>query len=182
MAGSVRGRKLRGPIGLNFRPTTGRVKEFIFSYLGEELEGSKVLDLFSGTGSLGIEALSRGAKEIVFVDRSYQSLKILRKNLETCDFLEKARIMRINVFSLLRKMAQSGETFDFILADPPFRRSLRGQIVRAVDENNLLKPKGLLVVEHDSHDEDLGGHRLELMKQRRFGHCVVSIYYNRILI
>ena len=86
MGGSARGRKLSGPVGFRFRPTTGRVKEFIFSCVGEEVEGARILDLFSGTGSLGIEALSRGAKEVVFVERSASSLKLLRRNLERCGY------------------------------------------------------------------------------------------------
>ena len=176
MGGSARGKRLRGPSGFKFRPTTGRVKEFIFSYLGEEVEGARVLDLFCGTGSLGIEALSRGAKEIIFVDKSLQSLKILEKNLEDCGFTDRTRILRKDVFRLLRRMGKEGEKFNLILADPPFKDSLRGQIVRAVDENNLIKHEGFLILEHEFHDPDPREHEMKLLKQRRFGHCVVSVY------
>lgn len=176
MGGSARGKKLLGPMGFKFRPATGRVKEFIFSYLGDEVEGARVLDLFCGTGSLGIEALSRGAKEIIFVDKSLQSVKLLKKNLENCGFTDRARIFRKDTFRLLRRMGIEGEEFDLILADPPFKDSLRDRIVSAVDENNLIKQEGFLILEHEFHDPDLREHSMKLVKQRRFGHCVVSVY------
>lgn len=174
--GSAKGRKLKGPVGRGFRPTTGRVKEFIFSCIGDGVVGSKILDLFAGTGSLGIDAVSRGADCVVFVERSPRSLKILRENTETCGFRKQVCIVSKDVFSFLRKAGRRGETFDFVLADPPFKEELRERIVRAVDENRLLVPEGLLIVEHEFHDPDSDAHGLKLLRQRRFGHCVVSIY------
>ena len=176
VGGSARGRKLLGPDGLQFRPTTGRVKEFVFSFLGEEIVGTRILDLFACTGSLGIEALSRGAREAVFVERSLKNVRLITNNLERSGFWEKARILKGDVFSLLPKLAREDETFDFLLADPPFKESLRGPILNTVDENDLLKPKGLLIIEHEFHDTDPGGHGMNLIKKRRFGHCIVSIY------
>jgi 16S rRNA (guanine(966)-N(2))-methyltransferase RsmD len=176
MGGSARGRKLKGPAGLNFRPTTGRVKEFIFSYLGRDVETARILDLFSGTGSLGIEAISRGANESIFVEQSLQCIKILSRNLEICNFKEKSKIIKGDVFSQLRKMGRSGEMFDYIMADPPFKKFLKTCIVKTVEKNQLLGSNGLLIIEHEFHDNDLSDSILELIKQRRFGNCVISIY------
>jgi len=176
VSGAARGRKLFGPPGLRFRPTTGRVKEFIFSYLGEVVKGARILDIFSGTGSLGIEALSRDAGEVVFVEKSFQSLKILEKNLKLCGFLDRAVIFRGDVFRGLKKMGKRGERFDFILADPPFKGALREKIVKTVEESRVLKPGGMLIVEHEVHDSDSEMHGMGLLKQRRFGSCVISVY------
>ena len=176
VSGTARGRKLYGPPGLRFRPTTGRVKEFIFSYLGRIVQGARILDLFSGTGSLGIEALSRDAAEVVFVEKSFQSLKILKRNLKLCNFVSRAVIFKSDVFLALRKMGKTGERFDLILADPPFRELLREKIVKTVEESRILKPKGLLIIEHEIHDPDSETHGMNLLKQRRFGSSVISIY------
>jgi len=176
MGGSARGRTLLGPKGFQFRPTTGQVKEFIFSYIGQNIEEAKILDLFAGTGSLGIEALSRGAKEVIFVERELQSLNILKKNLQMCKFWERAHIVRGDAFRILQKFERNGEVFDFILADPPFKDGLRGRILRGVGKSSLLNAQGLLILEHEAHDPDRGAHGLTLLKQRKFGHCVISIY------
>lgn len=176
LGGSARGRRLLGPVGYSFRPTTGRVKEFIFSYLGSRVADARVLDLFSGTGSLGIEALSRGAGEVVFVERSASNVKIVKKNVEKCEFSEQTIVVKGDVFTQLSKLGKELETFDLILADPPFKGFFREEIVKTVHENHLLKTEGLLLVEHERHDPDESGHGKELVKQRRFGHCVVSIY------
>lgn len=176
LGGSARGRRLLGPVGYRFRPTTGRVKEFIFSYLGSKVVGAKILDIFSGTGSLGLEALSRGADEVVFIERSAPNVKILKKNIEICEFSEQATIIKGNVFVLLNKLGKDSKKFDLVLADPPFKGFYREQIIETVNENHLLKDEGLLLIEHERHDPDDGRHGKEIVKQRRFGHCVVSVY------
>ena len=176
IGGSERGRKLSGPKGTRFRPTTGRVKEFVFSWLGEEVVDAAILDLFAGTGSLGLEALSRGARQIVFVDNAAPSMSLLRKNIDTCGFSKLCHIVKADVFRALTRFQQQKAVFDLILADPPFKASLRRRILEAVSKTHLLKSSGWLIVEHEQHDTDPGGHDLELIKQRKFGHCVVSIY------
>jgi len=173
LGGSRRGKKLKGPSGLAFRPATGRVKSFVFEYFKQDIAGSRVLDLFAGTGSLGIEALSRGAAHCTFVE---QDNRILSLNLDACGFAHSARLVRGDVFKILPRLAADGRTFDFILADPPFKESLRERIAQAVDRNRLLEPNGLLIIEHDIRDPDRFEHGLKLLKQKRFGHCVLSVY------
>ncbi len=176
MGGSARGRKLLGPVGFKFRPATGRVKEFICNYLNQKVVGAKVLDLFSGSGSLGIEALSRGASEVVFTERSAHNVRMIEKNVNHCGFTDNVRVLKGNVFSLFKTLVKMGDVFDIILADPPFKGNYRQRIVQGVDENHLLRDGGVLIVEHESHDPDPGEHNMRLVKQRRFGHCIVSIY------
>lgn len=174
--GSLRGRLLIGPKGLAFRPTTARVREFIFYQLGNRIENAKVLDLFAGTGMLGIEALSRGAGQVVFVEKARSSLEILRKNLMRSGFFTKAKIVSEDVFSAVRKLGKQEEQFDLIFADPPFAENYRTAIVQTVNDAHVLHPQGILIVEHDRKDPDLSNTKFVLSKERRFGDCVVSFY------
>ena len=173
LGGSIRGKKLQGPRGLEFRPTMAQVKQFIFTILADKIEDAKILDLFSGTGSLGIEALSRGAESVTFVDSSDEAVRILSRNIQTCGFEAVARVERTDVFRFLER---SREPFDLIFADPPFKDDLRLRIVKSVDPSKLLKPEGLLILEHEIHDLDQEEHPLTLIRQKRFGHCMVSFY------
>ena len=176
LGGTIRGKKLFGPKGLQFRPATGQVKNFIFSYLGEKVEQAHLLDLFAGTGSIGIEALSRGAMQVVFIERAISSLRLLKRNLETCDFAKKAVPLYGDVFLLLPVLSRKFGNFDIVIADPPFSQTWREPIVKMIDDNALLQPGGCLIIEHDIRDPDLKDHHMTMLKQKRFGHCVVSIY------
>ena len=135
-----------------------------------------MLDLFAGSGALGIEALSRGAKEILFIERSHQNLDLLRSNLKLCELSEQATWICGDVFREIKILGHQTRKFDLILADPPFQQNYRTQIVNAVKTNGLLKPDGLLIIEHLFNDPDSNQHPLSLIKQRQFGHCMISIY------
>jgi 16S rRNA (guanine(966)-N(2))-methyltransferase RsmD len=174
VGGTARGRKLFGPKGLVFRPTTGRVKEFLFSYLYEKVENAIILDLFSGSGSLGIEAISRGAKKVFFIDHSKYSITLLKKNLATCGFHKQAVILKGSVFSIIRD--QKLPTFQIIFADPPFKGYYRERITENIGRYQLLSSGGLLLIEHEQHDTDSRSHSMMLIKQKRFGNSMVSIY------
>ena len=115
ITGSARGRRLKELEGLETRPTTGKVKEALFSVIQFDIEGRRVLDLFAGTGQLGIEALSRGAECAVFVERRRDALQVIRENLEACGMTDKARVVNGDAMSYLK----SGEKFDLIFLDPP---------------------------------------------------------------
>jgi len=176
IAGSVRGRKLHSPKGLTFRPATGRVKEFIFSVVGSAIEGARVLDLFSGTGALGLEALSRGAASSDFIDASAKQIDLIKRNVTLCGFEKSVRIVRSDVFSFLRKTQVEGRSYDLILADPPFQAMLRERIAKAIESSHALQTNGWALIEHEQHDVDSESHGLILLRQRQFGHCVISIY------
>ena len=175
MGGKDRGRKLKGPSGTEFRPSTGRVKEFIFSYLFD-VTGTVFLDLFSGTGSIGIDALSRGAVSGVFVEQSYRHLSLLRHNLAACGYTDNTRIIQGDVFTAIRTLAEQAQQFDLIFADPPFKAMYRSEIVESIARSGILKEDGFLIVEHEQHDEDNRSHPFAMIRQKKFGHCVISIY------
>ena len=152
-------------------------KEFIFSYLNEYIVDSTVLDLFSGSGSLGLEALSRGAGRVLFVEQSADQTMLIRKNLNRCGFGNQASILRNDVFTAVNRIGKKGEQFNLILADPPFKMNFHSRILASVYNGGILKANGLLFIEHESHDE--GGntdHGFNRIRQRKFGHCLVSIY------
>jgi 16S rRNA (guanine(966)-N(2))-methyltransferase RsmD len=172
--GSAKGRKLKGPGAKDFRPATGRVKEFIFSYLGEEIVDARCLDLFSGSGAIGIEAISRGAFSVHFIERAHSRITLIQENLERCGFLEKAEIYRGDVFSVLRDL--DPESYQIIFADPPFKMSLRHRIVEEVGTQRVLDSGGLLILEHEQHDPDPGEHSMRCIHHRRFGSCAISVY------
>ena len=176
IAGEAKGRKLIGPEGTAFRPTTGRVKEFIFSYIGPDIHGAHVLDLFSGSGSLGIEALSRGAATVTFVEKDSAQTRMIRENVRLCRFEERARVIGGDVFTKMADLSKAESRFDFILADPPFKENFHTKIVAAAERYPLLDVQGELLIEHEIHDKAEAGTGLQQHRERAFGHCVISIY------
>ena len=141
ITGTARGRKLAEPKDMSVRPTTDMVKEAIFSIVQFDVPGRRVLDLFAGTGQLGIEALSRGARECVFVDNSSASLALVRKNLAICGF--SAQTVRADALEYLAR----GEKFDLILVDPPYHGNLYNDVLRSVFLFDILTDGGIILVE-----------------------------------
>ncbi len=172
LTGSARGRKLKVPSGMVVRPTTGRVKQSMFDTLGG-IKGARVLDVFSGAGTLGIEALSRGASYCVFIERSSRVARLLRENVETCGFLERSKIICRHYESALKKLVQSSEEFDLIFIDPPYpmySTLTPSRFVRKVYP--LLSSRGVIVIKHvDSFGNPPEGLDLET---RSFGYTKVS--------
>ncbi|MCR4400694.1 MAG: 16S rRNA (guanine(966)-N(2))-methyltransferase RsmD, partial [Syntrophomonadaceae bacterium] len=120
IAGKAKGRKLKAPAGLDTRPMTDRIKESLFSILGARVPGSRVLDLFAGSGAVGIEALSRGAAWAVFVDRDARAVGVLKENLGTCGMDPAAEVYRSDVQRALQVLEERGCRFDLVFLDPPY--------------------------------------------------------------
>ena len=142
ISGTHRGRKLKEPANLDIRPTSDMVKESIFNMVQFDMEGRNVLDLFAGTGQLGIEALSRGAKNAVFVDASAQGVKIVKENLAACGF-ENARVVNGDAISYLARC----EKFDMIFLDPPYDTALIDSALAKIIEFDILKENGIIICE-----------------------------------
>lgn len=177
IAGLAKGRRLKSPVGLATRPTTDRIKEAIFSILHPYLPKSHVLDLFSGTGNLGIEALSRGAEKAFFVDNNKNSIRIIYENIEITGFKEKSKIFHQEALKTIRELAQLGQKYDIIFMDPPYLKGLIVPCVQAIEEDRLLSDTGVIVIEHDSKDvlpEKFT--RLIRIKNRKYGNTTISIY------
>lgn|SRR5574341_219 len=172
--GTGRGRKLKVPGG-GVRPTSDKVKQALFNILGERIAGSAFLDLFAGAGGIGIEALSRDAERVVFVDASRASLDIIKHNIELAGFLERAQIVSSKAEAYLRK---SAEQFDIVFLDPPYAEELKPLLER-IAESDVLKQDGIVVAEHfkkQPSPETAGG--LTLYREAKYGDTVLA-FYNR---
>jgi len=150
ISGISGGRKLKSPGSFDIRPTSDMVKESIFNIVQFDIEGRRVLDLFAGTGQLGIEALSRGAGKVVFVDTSRDAVKLIRENIDICRFTDKDSYMiyRRDALSFLRNC----EPFDLIFLDPPYGSGLASKTIAKIIEFDKLKTNGIIICELRTED------------------------------
>lgn len=176
IAGERRGAKLEAVPGLNTRPTADRVKESLFNIIQLQITPStRVLDAFAGTGALGLEALSRGARDAVFIEEDAAALNVLRANIKKCHYQERSRVYRGDALSTLPRL--KGEQFDLILLDPPYRKNLYEPVLFCILKYHLLSECGILISEHSKSipfvwtDE-----RLQLYKTKSYGETVLNFF------
>lgn len=173
ITGTARGRKLKEPDNYDVRPTTDKVKESIFNIIQFDIEGRKVLDLFAGTGQLGIEALSRGADSAVFVDESSVSVKIVKENLKTTGLDKFAEVVLGDSVGYLKR----GEKFDIIFIDPPYDTKLIDSALENVFKFDILKENGIIICE--SRAEKILPELAEpyyKVKEYKYGKIKITLY------
>ncbi len=178
IAGRAKGTRLMVPKGTVTRPTADRVREALFSILGERVAGSKVLDLFAGSGALGIEALSRGASEAVFVDNSAAAIAAMRDNLERCHLSDRGRVTKADAGRGLGALSRQAGPFNLIFADPPYkmiRSEVRG-ILHAILASGLVEAAGWIVLEHPSKEQPPVLQGAEIDQSRPYGDTALTIY------
>ena len=169
ITGTAKGRKLKTPPDYDVRPTTDNVKECLFNIINFDIEGRRVLDLFAGTGQLGIEALSRGAAEAVFVDCSSNALKIVKENLKLCGF--SAPVILSDAVSFLKGASK----FDIIFIDPPYDGGLYEPALEAICEFDLLNDNGIIIVEsRNDYSVPALKQPYVLKKEYKYGHIKLS--------
>jgi len=176
ISGTAKGRKLKAVPGEGTRPITDRVKESLFNILGADVRGARFLDLFAGTGGVGIEALSRGAREAVFVEQGRAALETIRANLALTRLAERARVVRADVFAFLAGTPDA--PFDYIYIAPPQYRKLWAETLRALDAHIgwLSKDSQVIVQIHPREFEPLALEHLTLVDQRRYGSTMLCFY------
>ena len=177
IAGRYKGRQLVAPSGEGTRPTMDRVKEALFSILGDVVRGKRVLDLFSGAGTLGIEALSRGAEEATFVEFRRGASEVLRRNLEQLPDAQ-FTIIVAPVERVLPRLAHRRARFDLVFLDPPYRMGLVTSTINSLIHCHLLEPGGRIVAEHESRfypPKEFSGN-LFLADRRTYGDTGIAIY------
>jgi 16S rRNA (guanine966-N2)-methyltransferase len=175
IAGKAKGRRLKMVRGSSTRPVGDRVKEALFSILGDFVIEARVLDLFAGTGSVGIEALSRGASLALFVEQQRQAVFTIRDNLAATGVKDRAQVVRGDVFTFLSK--DDLEPFDLIYVAPPQYKELWAKTLRALDGAAVLAPGGVVVVQmHPKEYQDLELERLRLTDQRKYGSTLLCFY------
>ena len=175
ISGASKGRKLVTPKTAVLRPTSDRVKESIFNILGAEIAGRIVLDLFAGTGNLGIEALSRGARNAVFVEKGRQALQLIRRNLAQFGPSGRAEILPVDANRAIRILKQRGECFDLIFMDPPYEKGLVEKTLMTLRSHPIYHNDSIVIVEH--HRREALAPLLDdwnLIRQRKTGDTVTS--------
>ena len=176
IAGIAKGRRLLSVSGKGTRPITDRVKEALFDILGSDIEEATFLDLFAGTGSVGIEALSRGARHAVFVERAHKALQTIHKNLKLTGLGKNATVVRGDAFRYL-KQYRGEPPFDFIYVAPPQYRDIWARVLKALDSHPILSPKGVIIVQiHPKEVHELALERLQLERERRYGSTLLRFY------
>lgn len=176
ITGSAKGRKLTAVPGPGTRPITARVKSALFSILGPAVYECTLLDLFGGTGAVGIEALSRGAQRVVFVERARKAIYTIRKNLEITRLGDRAEIVQADAFQYLSS-ASPDLAFDFIYIAPPQHKALWAKALLALDAKPLLNPDGQIIVQiHPKEYEPLAIRNLRLIDERRYGSTALLFY------
>ncbi len=174
ITGTARGVQLKTPDGMVTRPTTDRVKEAMFSIIHFDLPGAAVLDLFGGTGQLGIEALSRGAKSAVFVDAGEPACKLIRENLKRARLERQANVVRSDYLEYLRR---SKEQFDIIFLDPPYAEVFLENSLKQIAEIDILRSNGIIVTERPlgkALSWEFSGY--ERSKDYKYGNTLLTIY------
>jgi len=175
--GSARGTRLRSSRRRGLRPTPAVVREALFNRLAPEIEGAAFLDLFAGTGCVGIEALSRGARQAVFVEKARDLCRLVDENLRLARAEDRGAVIRHPVSTAIRTLRSRGALFDIIFLDPPYEAGIAPDVVKEVGEARLLAKEGVLVVEHAAREEmPCRAGELALTARRRYGDTLLSFY------
>lgn len=181
ISGHKKGLAIQAVPGDSTRPTSDRVKESIYNIIGPYFDGEIVLDLFAGSGNLGIEALSRGAKRAVFIDKSGTAIQVMRKNLQHAQLIEQAEIYKADWKAALEKLAVKGMRFDIVFLDPPyleFQKQIADIIVTLVDKQ-LLSDQAIIVYEYDSKYEKLELPEYFTGNHYKYGNTGVTVLVSR---
>lgn len=176
IAGKAKGRRLSVPKRKGVRPTSDYLREALFDILGSSIRGMRFLDLYAGSGAVGIEALSRGGAEVVFLEQDAACLRVLRENLKIAG-LGARHVIAGDVLRVLPRLTRQGEGFDVIFLDPPYGTGLARRTLDVVASGDLLPPRGLVIVEHfakESLPPQIG--RLRRVREKKHGQTMLTFY------
>lgn len=173
ISGTAKSIKLTSPEGVGTRPTSDRIKESIFSIILPYIADANVLDLFAGSGALGIEALSRGAKKAVFCEKSNLAIEITKKNIALTNLKDKSFLVKDDYMNYL---LNCDEVFDIIFIDPPYSSNFYNNALSLISKRQLLSSQGLVITERDSKIQVPSCDGLNLVTDRRYGNTTVSIF------
>lgn len=176
ISGKCRGTKLVAPEGMHTRPTTDRIKETLFNMIAFDLPGCELLDLFSGSGAIGIEALSRGAKKVVFVDNNPAAITCINQNLQKTSLQKEGIVYNKDSLSIIKVLGGQDAKFDIIFLDPPYAMEGISEILDAIVAHDLLKPEGYIILESGSEYEIAIPESLTLFKQKNYKTTIMSFY------
>jgi 16S rRNA (guanine966-N2)-methyltransferase len=177
IAGELKGRKLQSIDTKLIRPTSDMVREALFSILGNMVVDSRFLDLFAGSGGVGIEAYSRGAKEVVFVDSAMESIRVLKKNLEITKIINEIEVIHNDYSIAIDRLSNQGKEFDIVFIDPPYKMGIEIEAARKIQKKKILAKDGIIIIEHEA--KNLMPDTIELLekiKEKKYGNIRLSLY------
>lgn len=177
ISGYLRGLKLTSPSGMETRPTLDRVKEAVFSMLMPYINDANVLDVFAGSGALGIEALSRGAKSAVFIDNLNSSIECINTNIKMAKMMDKSTVLKSDALNFLEKCK---DNYDIIFIDPPYKNGLYESVLEQIQRNDILASDGFIVLEWDyefGFTDNLCG--FEIFKEKKYGRVGITVLKGR---
>ena len=173
IAGEAKGMRLKSPSGLNIRPTADRVKEALFSMIGSSIVDAVFVDLYAGSGAIGIEAISRGAESCIFVDNNKKSISLIKQNLAITKFENRGRVICADIKKAIKQLEEKDCKADIVFLDPPYNIVELQSIIEFILNSSILKEDGLVIVEHDRNN--IGWTvSLALTKQKKYGDTYLS--------
>jgi 16S rRNA (guanine966-N2)-methyltransferase len=177
VSGVCKGRALKAVPGNTTRPTTDKVKEALFNMIGPYFEGGLGLDLFAGSGGLGLEALSRGLDKVIFVDRDAKAIQTIHENIQACKMEDKAEVYRNDAQRALKALIKREIRFDYIFLDPPYKKQQLISLMQKISEHKLVTNGGYIICEH-SHDVELPDNvgDYSQYKHEKYGIIAITIY------
>ena len=175
ISGNARGKKLVSLEGMNTRPTLDRVKEALFNIIQFDIADKDVLDLFAGSGAIGIEAISRGAKSATFCDNSIDAVKIIKTNIENTRSKDKATVINKDYSLALKQLGKENKQFDIIYLDPPYKTDFANKAIEEIINLNLLSKDGIIIVETDDNkkDETINTKNIKIFDKRKYGSAIL---------
>ncbi len=179
ISGTLKGRNIEGYNIEGTRPTMDRVKESLFGMIQDYIKDSTVLDLFAGSGNLGVEAISNGAKKAYFIDNNPEVIKVLNKNIANLDIQSKSRVILSDWKKALNTFATQNIKFDLIFIDPPYAYDVYEKILNKVSTLNLLSDNGIIIMEHSNLHLPTTYENLTLYKERNYGNKSINIYIKK---
>ncbi|HSF24045.1 MAG TPA: 16S rRNA (guanine(966)-N(2))-methyltransferase RsmD [Blastocatellia bacterium] len=177
IAGAYRGRSLRTVAGAEVRPTSDRLRETLFNILAPRIRGTRFLDVFAGSGAIGIEALSRGASEVTFIENAPRARSAIKANLQTLGIAERVRLISRDATPALKQLADASEQFDIVFFDPPYASELYEDFMGRLPASGLITPDSIVIVEHRAkHLLAPAYSNLKLTRQVKQGESALSFY------
>jgi 16S rRNA (guanine966-N2)-methyltransferase len=178
IGGQFRSRLLKTPKGSQTRPTSSLLRKAVFDICQAHIDDARVLDLFAGSGAMGLEAISRGAAHATFVELDKQAVRCIQENIRELQVEEQCRVLQGDALSCLKRLQKEGKPYDLIYVDPPYRHTLYNPILQFLDQSGLLKPDGVLFVE-EAHPSKLEVvlTKLMLKESRKFGDSLLHQFY-----
>jgi len=175
ISGKARGKKLISLEGMNTRPTLDRVKEALFNIIQFDIIDKNILDLFAGSGAIGIEAISRGAKSVTFCDNSLDAIKIIKTNIENTRSKENAIVLHKDYIAALNILSEEKRKFDIIYLDPPYKTDFAKNAIEKIIELNLLSKDGIIILETDDTEkiEQITNQEIEIFDKRKYGRAIL---------